>query len=94
VLEEQNRGGRMVDKESGVWELGQMRQKREEELKIVMAEKKTIENESSSRVRGEKITLKKSDSESKDLTKKSGERIKGKKRTEGLWRKHSSTCAL
>jgi hypothetical protein len=52
VLKEQNRGGRMVDKEFGVWELGQMRQKREEELKIVMAKRKRIENENSSRVRG------------------------------------------
>jgi hypothetical protein len=54
VLKEQNRGGRMVDKESGVWELGQMRQKKKEELKIVMAKRKTVKNESSSRVRGKK----------------------------------------
>lgn len=44
----------MVDKESGVWELGQMRQKKKEELKIVMAKRKTVKNESSSRVRGKK----------------------------------------
>jgi len=48
----------MVDKESGVWKLGQMRQEREEELKIVMAKRKTNENENSSRVRGKKNHIK------------------------------------